>query len=261
MTSLTDQPLQVDYAPTTRRRLVTASRVMFILLFLAATGAMWVVLPRVFQRASLLEAQESVLEGRGRPPAGAWVADTTWIASRPGMMMPDAKNDSPELARFTSWAITGAGWPQAAFFGGRDAGSGQRIVIVSGSPAIHGSGRSPEITFTVYVFEPGGWFREPRLVNQTALGPVILPVYGDAGWRLAVFSGQPDPANPARFLIELEAGYDGHAEERRMTVVGHLMPDDSIRFDWPTDSEPANAQNTVPEWLEPSNPAMGGDVE
>jgi hypothetical protein len=99
-------------------------------------------------------------------------------------------------------------------------------------------GQPPEVAFTVYIFEPGNWLRAPRLVNQLAVGPVALPVPPDSGWRLAVLSGQADPASASRFLIDLEAGYVGTADSRRMTVLGHLMPDDSVRFDWPTESKP-----------------------
>ena len=222
---------------------------MLVVLILAAAGAMWVVMPRVQHRARLLEAQDAVLAGRGRPAGEAWVADTTWIASRPGMMMPDRKNDVPQLRTFVAWSL-GSARAQAAFFGGRDAGAGERLVLVWGDPTIHGSSRPPEISFNVYVLQPGGWFRKPELLNQSAVGPIALPVGGDAGWRLAVLWGRADPADPTRFLIDLEAGYDGHAAERRMTVVGHLLPDDTVRWDWPTDSTPANPQTGTAEGVE-----------
>lgn len=199
--------------------------------------AAWVVVPRVTQRSSLLRAQRTILENKAALPPGAFVTDVSWMGSRPGMMMSDAR--SPPVERFTTWSI-GRTWPRAAFAGGRDAGKGQRIVLAWVDPVIYGRSRAPEITLHIYVIEPGGWTRSPLILSNSVLGPNPLPVPPDSGWRLAVLPGSEGADDASRFLIELEAGYDETPDERRLTVTGFLLPDDTVRIDWPRDSKPAN---------------------
>ncbi len=230
-------PQTIDYAPPRRRPGWLSGRsVVIAITLLAAAGAGWVVIPRVMQRSALLRAQGAILENRATLPAGTLVSDLTWIGSRPGMMMIGAR--STDLESFVDWSL-GQVWWRCAFYGGRAATpGGDRIVLVQVEPAIYGSGRPPEITVTVYVFEPGGWTRSPALLHQSTTGPVALPVPPDSGWRLAVLSGSADQQNTARFLIELETGYAQTPDTRRLTVVGHLQADDTVRFDWPTEPRP-----------------------
>ena len=228
-------PHEIDYAPPRSRPAWLGRAATIVIVAVAAAIASWIVLPRAFLRAKQLRAQEAILENRATLPLGALVSDLTWIGSRPGTMMFD--DEVPALGTFTQGTLKQR-WMRAAFVGGRSAGEKQRIVLVDANPVIYGSSRPPEISLLVWVFEPGGWTRSPALVHQSALGPMPLPVPPDGGWRLAVLPGQADAEDSSRFTIELEAGYDESADECRLKIVGFLMPDGSVRFDWPTESAP-----------------------
>lgn len=231
---MTDTLHQIDYAPPRRKPAWLNRRTATLAIVIAASAlAGWITVPRVMQRAALLRAQEALLQGTVIEPASP-VAETVWMGSLPGMLLRDERVG--ELEEFTRWGL-GQAWWRAAFSGGRSAGGRpQRLLVIGAQPSIYGSSQPPEITILVYVFEPGGWTRSPTLLHQSAIGPTALPVPPESGWRLAVLPGRADPTDNARFYIELEAGYDATPDERRLTIVGYLMPDDTVRFDWPTES-------------------------
>lgn len=225
---------EIDYAPPRRKPAWLNRRTATLAIVIVASAlAAWITVPRVMQRASLLRAQEALLARTAREPI-APVAETAWMGSRPGTLMRDERVG--ELEEFTRWGL-GQGWWRAAFSGGRSAaGAPQRLLIIGAQPAIYGTNQPPAITILVYVFEPGGWMRSPVLLHQSAMGPTALPVPPESGWRLAVLPGRADANDSSRFYIELEAGYDTTPDERRLTISGYLMPDDTLRFDWPTES-------------------------
>src|SRR5690606_12433973 len=129
----------IDYAPPRRRPTwLTGRFAMIVVLVIAAALAGWVVVPRVWQRASLLRAQEALMSRTAFLADGTIVAETQWHGTRPAMMMMPTR--LPDLEAYTEWALSQP-HSLAAFHGARSAGAGERLVIVFTETTVLGADR------------------------------------------------------------------------------------------------------------------------
>lgn len=222
---MTDARLHIEDAPArSRPAWLTGRTACLFALAIAAVLAGWVVGPRVVERGQLVGVQHALLEYRPDDEAVVAVAN--------GFCGVFETDRYPELESYSRAALP-ATIHNAAFVGGRDAGRGERLVSVQADPVVPVAGGTPELSLRAWVVEPGGWIRAARVLTQTAVGPNALPVPPPTGRTVAVIAGNRHANDPSAFSLNL-LFEGGHAN---LSINASLMPDDTIRFDWPTQWE------------------------
>ena len=234
------EPLhQIDYAPPRRRPgWLTGRAAALAVVVIGAALAAWVVVPRVWHRAELLRLQDQLL---GAEAAGGVALLTRTIDGRLAAGgTPDATwSQYSRLAFGPTWA-----GQHEVFTGARRANgstTNDRLLVIEASV---NSAVDWNTSFAWQIIEPGTWTRRPQVVGQgVAANALPFP----SGGTLVFRYGVPDPANPASVTVTAEysdAVLSGlivakvEQIQARASILFHLMPDDTVRIDWPTKSEP-----------------------
>ena len=128
----------------------------------------------------------------------------------------------------------------------------ERLIMIAADKVSAYAHRPPEATLTWRVIKPATLLRGPRVINSGVVGPLPLPFDGNGPIR--THFGRQFEGDSARVAVEFVRGQarprddaspdtvpglgDPWTPRRRATVTFHLRPDDTLAFEWPSESEP-----------------------
>ena len=194
---MADEVHQIDYAPPTGRPTWWSRRTLFVVVLAVAAGLSTVIVaPRVLERGRLLSQQDRLaLAGETGKP----------------LTDPDSRLNQTRIVDSGGYLYTGI-----------------RRATPDSEPRLLVVNRDDRGTI-VLVDKPATWTSLRESLTARLVNPPVP-------WHLSpdVLFGKNDPTNPSRFTIPVHGKNEGTDAPGELLghIVGHLLPNDTIRLDW-----------------------------